>query len=70
MTDRQRQLAEAVEIANWYWPYRDIDDYFYRKWLVAEHQLNELVNRSGELHKKSKRNKTLGEIQTNERGNY
>lgn len=67
MTARQKKLAEAIEIANWYWPYRNIDDYFYQQWLKAEYRLNELVNRSGELHKKSTRNKTRGVVKTNER---
>jgi len=47
--DKKFALAEAVEIANYYWPTRNIDHYFYKKWLRAEmnleNKLEKLLNR-------------------------
>lgn len=37
--DKKHALAEAIEIANYYWPVKDIDNYFYRRWEAAEENL-------------------------------
>ena len=39
-------LAEAVEIANYYWQSRNIDDYFYKRWEKAEINLDNLLDHS------------------------
>ena len=42
--DKKLSLAEAIEIANYYWPVKNIDRYFYQKWLAAEENLETKLN--------------------------